>query len=307
MTSKKAETILGHFIICNELVVLWHRHYSNIIITMYSTVLKSSVYLTSVMLGVMLVIQSNALMDENWEVVTVQNGSIRGELKTNTLFSDSDYYAFHAVPYADPPIGTLRFKLPEPYSKSYGNSTHPYDASNPYVKKVCPQLKEGNFIDEESMDEDCLHLSVYRPASVNDSLPVLVWIHGGHFEYGSGMHQFFGPQRFMKDKDIIMVSINYRLGALGFLSLGNPELPGNAGFWDQVWALKWVQSNIEGFGGDPNMVTIMGEDAGSWSVMYQLLSPQSAGLFKRVISQSGTPMSPAYHEYSEEKAKRYVV
>ena len=76
---------------------------------MYSTVLKSSVYLTSVML----VIQSNALMNESWEVVTVQNGSIRGELKTNTLFSESDYYAFHAVPYADPPLGTLRFKLPE--------------------------------------------------------------------------------------------------------------------------------------------------------------------------------------------------
>ena len=70
---------------------------------------------------------------------------------------------------------------------------------------------------------------------------------------------------------------------------------------------KRLQSNIEGFGGDPKMVTIMGEDAGSWSVMYQLLSPQSAGLFKRVISQSGTPMSPAYHEYSEDKAKKYVV
>ena len=185
---------------------------------MYSTVLKRSVYLTSFML----VIQTNAQTYENWEVVTVQNGSIRGELKTNTLFSNGDYYAFHAVPYADPPLGRLRFKLPEPYSKSYGNSTHPYDASNPYVKKVCPQLKEGNFIDEESMDEDCLHLSVYRPASVNDSLPVLVWIHGGHFEYGSGMHQYFGPQRFMKDKDIIMDSINYRLRALGFLSFGTP-------------------------------------------------------------------------------------
>ena len=242
------------------------------------------------------------------QIVELSNGAVQGEIKKNK-FSESEYFAFHAIPYAQPPLGSLRFKKPEDYSKSYGNRTHPYDASNPFGPndKVCPQLAENNFIQKESRDEDCLHLSVYSPevnvTNINDTLPVLVWIHGGHFEHGSGMYPYFGPERFMKDQDIVMVSINYRLGSLGFLSLGNPELSGNAGLWDQVKALKWVQNNIRTFGGNPDRVTIMGEGAGSWSVMYQLLSPQSASLFQRVISQSGTPMSPAYHEYTNEKAK----
>ena len=139
--------------------------------------------------------------------------------------------------------------------------------------------------------------------SENDAkFPVLVWIHGGSFEHGTGMYQYHGPERFMKGRDIVMVSINYRLGLLGFLSLATPEVPGNAGLLDQVEALKWVKNNIRAFGGNPDMVTIMGESSGSWSVTYQMLSPQSTKLFKRVIAQSGAPMSPAYHEYSKEKA-----
>ena len=101
-----------------------------------------------------------------------------------------------------------------------------------------------------------------------------------------------------------MVSINYRLGMLGFLSLADTNLAGNMGLLDQVMALKWVQNNIKEFGGDPNKVTIMGESAGSWSVFYHMMSPHSIGLFQQVIGQSGTVLSPAWKEYTEEEALR---
>ena len=159
---------------------------------------------------------------------------------------------------------------------------------------------------EDITDEDCLYLWVYTPTvSKNASLlPVLIWIHGGAYEIGSGSFSDYGPDRFMKGNDIVMVSINYRLGLLGFLSLGNSAVPGNMGLLDQVMAFKWVRNNIEAFGGNPNMITIMGQSVGSWSVIYHMLSPLSKGLFHRVIAQSGTPTSFAYHEYTAAEAKR---
>ena len=108
----------------------------------------------------------------------------------------------------------------------------------------------------------------------------------------------------LQDGDVVMVSINYRLGLLGFLSLADENLPGNMGLLDQALALEWVQDNIKEFGGDPNQVTIAGESAGSWSVFYHVLSPRSKGLFQQVIGQSGTVVSPAYREYTEDEASR---
>lgn len=101
-----------------------------------------------------------------------------------------------------------------------------------------------------------------------------------------------------------MVSINYRLGLFGFLSIGNEKLAGNMGFLDQVMALQWVQRNIKQFGGDPARVTIMGESAGSWSVFYHMMSPRSKNLFHQVIGQSGSVVSPRWREYTEGEAKR---
>ena len=103
---------------------------------------------------------------------------------------------------------------------------------------------------------------------------------------------------------MVMVSINYRLGNLGFLSLANKDLSGNMGLLDQVMALEWVQNNIKEFGGDPNKVTIMGESAGSWSVFYHMMSPHSKNLFHQLIGQSGTVVSAALKEYSEDEASR---
>ena len=238
---------------------------------------------------------------------------IKGEIRRNALDRNSRFSAFHAIPYAFPPIGPMRFRKPYPYSPSYGLETNPFDATNPSNIKACPQKATDFSIHKESKDEDCLYLSVYTPKlsfnSVNDTLfPVLFWIHGGFFEHGGGMYYAYGPDRFMKDGDIVMVSINYRLGLLGFMTLGNEYIPGNMGLWDQRLALEWVKQNIDAFGGNPDMVTIMGESGGSSSVIFQLLNEKmhhtNRDLFHRVIAQSGTSLSPACHELPEERAKK---
>nr|CAD7456887.1 unnamed protein product [Timema tahoe] len=122
-------------------------------------------------------------------------------------------------------------------------------------------------------------------------LPVMVWIHGGAFTSGSGDTTWYGPG-YLLDKEILLVTFNYRLGALGFLGLSHPEVSLNNGLKDQRAALRWIQQNIERFGGDPAQITIFGESAGGTSVEYQLISPSTSGLFQRAISQSGSVLSP---------------
>ncbi|XP_046687607.1 esterase FE4-like isoform X2 [Homalodisca vitripennis] len=130
----------------------------------------------------------------------------------------------------------------------------------------------------------------------------MVWIHGGGFSGGSGSTEIYGPD-FLIEEDIVLVTINYRCGALGFLSLENSKLPGNVGLKDQILALQWVQDNITNFGGDPNNVTIFGESAGAASVHYHLLSPLSRGLFHKAIMQSGTSLAQwALQDKPREKA-----
>ena len=128
---------------------------------------------------------------------------------------------------------------------------------------------------------------VQIPAIDGLHLPVLFWIHGGGLTVGSGRIAEHGPQYFMETEQVVIVTINYRLGALGFLSLGTEDVPGNAGLRDQVMALKWVNDNIAFFGGDPQAITIAGESAGGFSVLLHIVSPQSEGLFQRAIIQSG--------------------
>lgn len=136
-------------------------------------------------------------------------------------------------------------------------------------------------------EEDCLYLNIYTPDVKPATLiPVMFYIHGGGFIVGSGNDNFYGPE-FLVKKGIILITINYRLGALGYLSLGTEDIPGNAGMKDQVAALKWVKKNIKNFGGDPENITIFGESAGAASVSYHLVSPMSKGLFKRAIAMSG--------------------
>lgn len=136
--------------------------------------------------------------------------------------------------------------------------------------------------------EDCLYLNVYSPElQPKKLLPVMVFIHGGGFVSGSGNDDMYGPE-FLVRQGVILVTLNYRLEALGFLCLDTEEIPGNAGMKDQVCALRWVKENIKNFGGDPNNVTIFGESSGAANAAFHLISPMSKGLFKRVIVQSGT-------------------
>ena len=142
--------------------------------------------------------------------------------------------------------------------------------------------------------EDCLYLNVYTPKlpeSNSKLLPVMVFIHGGGFLYTNGIiKQDMGPD-YLIDQDVIVITFNYRLGVLGFLSLGVPEATGNMGLKDQIFVLKWVQENIDKFGGDRDNVTLFGLSAGSASVEYLLISPLSKGLFHKAILQSGSSLN----------------
>lgn len=210
-------------------------------------------------------------------IVETSLGRILGSTKTS--MSGRTFMAFTGLPYAEKPF---RFQDPvpiKPWSKRFiFNGT--VDAP------ICPQadLLSGQF----GGQEDCLMLNIYtHQISAEKLTPVMVWIHGGGFQSGSGNKDFYGPDLFM-DRDIVLVTINYRVGALGFFTTNSKEAPGNYGLLDQTMALKWVQEHIDRFGGDPNSVTIFGESAGGASVDYHLLSPLSKGLFHGAIAQSGT-------------------
>lgn len=159
----------------------------------------------------------------------------------------------------------------------------------------CPH--KNMILDTFKGDEDCLFVNVFTTQMPKDDdsaeqpkLPVMVWLHGGGFSFGSGNSFLYGPD-YLVAEDIVLVTLNYRLGPLGFLTAG-PDAPGNQGLKDQVLALKWVRDNIAAFGGDPNQVTIFGESAGASSVQLLLLSSQAKGLFHRAISQSGSALNP---------------
>ncbi|XP_073834277.1 venom carboxylesterase-6 [Musca autumnalis] len=195
--------------------------------------------------------------------------------------------AFMGVPYAEPPLGKLRFKPPVPYSAWSGEKQAIEDSPK------CTQRDPFRRDMEMEGSEDCLYINVYTPEKplTNEPLPVMVWFHGGGWECGSGISSFYGPE-FLLNHDIILVSANFRLGPLGFLSTETVDCPGNFGLKDQLEVLKWIQTNIAAFGGNPKSVTIFGESAGGASVTYHMLSEKSKGLFHKGISQSGTYFNP---------------
>ncbi|KAJ2953504.1 hypothetical protein O0L34_g1103 [Tuta absoluta] len=199
--------------------------------------------------------------------VVTEAGMVRG-----CVSASGEYLEFLGVPYAAPPTGQDRFKAPIPLYSWNGV----YEADS-IIK--CPQNGDGV--------EDCLVLNIFTPvrSMFDEPVPVLVYFHGGSFLMGAG--QVEGVQGLIK-QNIIVVTVNYRLGALGFLCLGIDEAPGNAGLKDQVAALQWIQRNIESFGGDPNKVTIYGMSAGGASVELLVLSPRGRGLFQQAIVESGT-------------------
>ncbi|XP_043248792.1 juvenile hormone esterase-like isoform X2 [Colletes gigas] len=215
-------------------------------------------------------------------------GPVQGAV-LSTVWNSIKYSSFKGIPFATPPVGRLRFKPPVPPT--------PWNATRAAIEEPesCPQVFLGDF--HYMGNEDCLYLSVFTPeTNFNRNMTpraVMVWMYGGSFVSGFINTTYYGPDFFI-EKDVIIVSINYRVGALGFLNLNHPDALGNAGLKDQTMALRWIQENIAAFGGDPGRVTIFGGSAGATSVTLHLLSEHSRGLFHRIIAQSGTPMFPLY-------------
>ncbi|CAM9438934.1 unnamed protein product [Bubo scandiacus] len=226
--------------------------------------------------------------------VTITLGRLKGR-QTNVKGTDRLVNVFLGIPFAKAPVGSLRFsppEPPEPWNDLRDATSYP---------PLCPQdlsmLKtaEKNFKEKHlpfRTSEDCLFLNVYSPAGSDkkDKLPVMVWIHGGNFIFG-GASRYDGSA-LSAYENIVVVIIQYRLGLLGFFSTGDEHARGNWAFLDQVAALRWIQENIEPFGGDPGSVTLFGVSAGSCSVFAHVLSPLSKGLFHKAISESGILIPP---------------
>jgi para-nitrobenzyl esterase len=209
-------------------------------------------------------------------VVTTRQGQLRGEVRDGVA-------VFKGIPYAAPPFGSNRFQPPQPPQKwdgirdavEYGLVSPQPPYAPPFDQLLGDQGRPG---------QDCLNLNAWTPDPGGRGLPVMVWIHGGAFMRGSGALPTYDGSRFARD-GVVCVTINYRLGADGFLYVGDGIA--NRGLLDQIAALEWVQENIQGFGGDPAKVTIFGESAGAFSVATLLSMPRAKGLFQRAILQSG--------------------
>jgi para-nitrobenzyl esterase len=217
----------------------------------------------------------------NPATVKTAQGTVAGTLVDGLI-------QFRGIPYALPPVGNRRWKAPEPPVKWPGL----FDASEFGPSCVQPPLRADSIYADEpvSMSEDCLTLNIWAPEDATDS-PVIVWIYGGALQRGSSASPFYDGANFAR-QGIVFVSINYRLGVLGWLahpslSAESPErVSGNYGLLDQIQALRWVRENIASFGGNRDNVTVMGESAGALSVAYLLSSPKARGLFHKAIAES---------------------
>ncbi|KAL4141630.1 hypothetical protein QTP88_004237 [Uroleucon formosanum] len=242
-----------------------------------------------------LVVFLTSIIPRKKMTVVIEQGTLQG-LHYKTRLSNKSYVSFLGIPYALPPIKDLRFKPPVKHpgwtgifkAFSCGNVCMQYDVF--MTKKIIGS-------------EDCLYLNIFVPQEeVVEKKAVMVFLHGGAFNYGSGSLDFYSPD-YLLDENVIVVTINYRLNVLGFLNFGIDECPGNMGLKDQLFAFKWIKTNISAFGGDANNITIFGESAGSASVHCHLLSPQSTGSFHKAIMQSGCIFNPwAFNERHTEVA-----
>ncbi len=215
--------------------------------------------------------------------VAIDSGALTGS-------SDGTVDVYRGIPYAAPPVGALRWEPPASAAKWSGTR----DATQSGA--ICPQPTFGNGALAQGADqkqsEDCLFLNVFAPHGARNA-PVMVWIHGGAHRFGSGSGPLYDGSQFARD-GVILVSINYRLGLLGFFAhpaltkAAGPDEPlGNYGQMDEIAALKWVKRNIAAFGGDPKNITVFGESAGGSSILYLLATPSAKGLFEKAIVESG--------------------
>ena len=227
------------------------------------------------------------------QTVKLAEGLVRGLV----VGEQDEVHAYRGIPFAAPPVGDLRWRAPQAPA-SWTGVRECFEFGNASPQKPSPMLATfpGMKLDAAT-NEDCLYLNVWAPAKRDDKpLPVMVWIHGGGYVMGAASQRLYDATDLAR-RGVIVVGINYRLGALGFLA--HPELTaesehkssGNYGLLDQIEALRWVQRNIAAFGGDPQRVTIFGESAGGGSVFSLLVSPLSKGLFQRAIAESGPTLN----------------
>jgi len=222
----------------------------------------------------------------NMTIVKTKNGLLQG------ITEASGIHSFKGVPFAQPPVGNLRWQ--EPQAPKNWEGVRKADHFGPQAMQ--PHIYADMIFRSDGVSEDCLYLNVWTPAkTVNEKLPVLVYFYGGGFLAGDGSEYRYDGESMAK-RGIVAVTVNYRLGIFGFFA--HPELSkasgyhgsGNYGLMDQHAALLWVQQNIAAFGGDPGKVTIGGESAGAMSVCAQVASPLSKGLFRAAIAESGSLM-----------------
>ena len=219
-------------------------------------------------------------------VVTTHAGAVRG-------IEADGVWSYRAIPYAAAPVGHLRFRPPQPVPAWAGVR----DASS--FGSVAPQSPSGigSYFPGDPVEqaEDCLTVNVWTPVPRRGPLPVMVYVHGGAFCNGSGSSVMYRAER-LASRGVVVVTFNYRLGALGFLA--HPALVdeesggfGNWGIHDQIAALRWVRDNVGAFGGDPSNVTVFGESAGAMSICDLLATPAARGLFRRAIAESGAALA----------------
>ena len=234
-------------------------------------------------------------------IVETRSGRVEG-------FEADGVTIFRGIPFARPPVGALRFGAPlreEPWAGVRKAVEFGTSAPQPPLMLPLPGMDVGE------QDEDCLYLNVYTPAADGARRPVLVWIHGGGFVIGSGSQPIYDGSPLARRGDTVVVTINYRLGPLGFMYLGDvcPGLEGvvgNAGLRDQIAGLEWVRDDIEAFGGDPGNVTIFGESAGGMSVGTLLGTPAAGGLFHKAIAQSGAAHNIHTRQTASLVAERFL-
>ncbi|MFI2608334.1 carboxylesterase/lipase family protein [Kitasatospora sp. NPDC018619] len=230
----------------------------------------------------------------NTVIVDTLHGRVRGRLREGTA-------SFLGIPYAAPPFGVNRMRpprAPEPWSGVRDAFTPGPAAPQPGYGPAM----DGLLIPAGPQGEDCLNLNVWTPSPHRspDGLPVMVWIHGGAFRNGSGSLPTYDGSALAAD-GVVCVTLNYRLGAEGFLLL--PDGTANLGLLDQIAALEWVRDNIAGFGGDPHNVTVFGQSAGAIGITALMTMPGAGGLFRRAITQSGA----GHHAHSPETARQITL
>lgn len=251
----------------------------HIILHLFRFILQREIQIT--LCFVIFMMSSGQASSEQQYILKTKLGDVMGIRKTVNNGS-TNVFNFFNIPYAKPPIGGLRFAKPEPFGK-WDETLNATKLGNACIQP--PDPFNQSILHE--LSEDCLQLNIYVPNNISSGVKrsVMVWIHGGAYIFGSGT--LYNGTMLAARGDVLVVTINYRLGVFGFLSYNETIARGNYGLWDQILALKWVQENIEDYSGDPTSVTIFGESAGGFSVSLLSLIPSNKRLFHRVIAESG--------------------